>query len=677
MKARKKCLGYVLLFTVLPLILTLVPTLAGQERKGASAPARKQAPSTTKKETVSMAGKEEELSQDKELRERAYSQVINALADVNDIENKTQAAHLRADLAGLICAYGERAKAIEVFRQSINDIVTQLLEDERKGKDEKRNKNNSSVFELALQLANDAIKCDPTARSLVTKDLENLRITDTEQDAAAGTEKVSENIQQDDDPSVVPDEMWGTQPSTRRRIAAQILTKEAHEKIDAEKPDEAEVLLRQSLKYCVTTPFVTALSRLMKDRSTVVSLLFIQAAHQVQTRPSGAEVRTLNFGLRPLGINPLSIKAAASQRDTDLVEGYLSAVTALVLGKDNVRTRSSSDTVRMVKAALPLYASRHPETLPLIESWVREATNGFSSATQHVIEKSSFAAESSADKVIRYEGIALNSKDLQQQDQASASLASVMIQDGKFDKAAEWATKISETSLRQEMFDDLIARQMSFKLAEVREDTYFSVSQLISGVFSPSLRAHLYIQLAKAITRYELAKAEDKRNLAAGYNALQEATVIVGNLKPSSAQSHLLFNIASTYAEFDAVKALTALREAAQSIGRHEDQPASQLGGKAADVTIVRYDSTGTFSRTVFNDQEEYKKPYDLSIFRKLALVNFDIAWLSAMQIEDKLLQTAARYEVYAAILLDRKGISGKMTKVSLPQERKGNGEKK
>ncbi len=309
----------------------------------------------------------------------------------------------------------------------------------------------------------------------------------------------------------------------------------------------------------------------------------------------------------------------------------------------------------------------HFDLYPLIETWVSSVANKPLLSTQSKLEM----PESWADRVARYEDIASNSKDPQQQDQAYASLASAMIQYGKFDKAAEWAGKISELSLKHEMLDGLIARQMSFKLAAIEESLYASLLQAISGVTSSSLRVQLYIQLAKAVSKREMAKPEAESNLNTAYQALQEAVVVAGNMTPSSTQSHLLLNISSSYADFSTSRAFTILQEAAQSINKHEDQPVSGFGRQLMNVTVVRHDQSGTFSRTVFDDQEEYKKPYDLSVFRKLAMKDFNTSWLAAAQIDDRLLQVNAKYEVCAAILLNRKKTNVETPKAIPPQERK------
>ena len=57
----------------------------------------------------------------------------------------------------------------------------------------------------------------------------------------------------------------------------------------------------------------------------------------------------------------------------------------------------------------------------------------------------------------------------------------------------------------------------------------------------------------------------------------------------------------------------------------------------------------------MFEDPDQYKKPYDLSVFRKLARVDFDGSLLIAGQVEDKLLQASAKYEICAGILLTDK----------------------
>lgn len=663
-------------FLLVSLIIFPAISMLGQENKSIAPTQKneilgqqnKQLPSTKKGRGASADAKEKKKEKedtlDKDIREHAYAYLSNILTGSDTLDDKIQAAHLRANYAELICAYGDRNRAIEVFRQSISEIVRQLIEQEIReekqisdaSKDEKRKiYDDEAIFELALQLAQTAIKCDPSAKTAITTELEGIKFSSKERDGISRKEKESD-ITRQNDLSTVPDEAWGTQPSIKRRMAAQFLTTEAHAKIAEGKLTEAMALLRESSLYCVSVPFVTAIGRLFTSKPAEASLMFIQAAQRVQSTPSGAEVRALNFGLRPLGANPLTIKPGSNPQSDALIKSYLMAISSLVQSPDNVRVSRSADTLRIVKESLPLYIAFHPEAFALIENWVRESTNGFSSSVRRsVIEKREFGAESAEERISRYEKIALQSEDSSQRDQACASLASNGIQYGNFDKATEWANKILDTALRQEMLDAVTVRQISFKLTKITEDKYQSMKQSISGIFSPTLRAQLYIQLAKTIAKCETKNNEVKNGLEVSYQALQESSLIADSLKSSATQSHLLFSIAGAYAEFDTIRALAGVREAAQSIGRHKDQPPSRLGGKIIDVTTVQFDSTGFFSRKVFDDRGEYKKPYDFSIFRKLAQENFDLSWLAATQIDDNLLQLVAKYEVCAAILLNPK----------------------
>jgi len=101
---------------------------------------------------LAAAGRPERMPKpESPLRERAYF-IADALAvSSNDISDKLQAAHLRADIAGLICGYGERAKAVDLYRKGIGDIVAQLVADDGNLKKEgKRTRDDAFVFELAL-----------------------------------------------------------------------------------------------------------------------------------------------------------------------------------------------------------------------------------------------------------------------------------------------------------------------------------------------------------------------------------------------------------------------------------------------------------------------------------------------------------------------------------------------
>lgn len=538
-------------FLLVSLIILPAISMLGQENKSIAptkkneilGPQNKQLPSVKKGGGASPDAKEKKEEKEdtlgKDVRERAYAYLSNILADSDTLDDKIRAAHLRANYAELICAYGDRNRAIEVFRQSISEIVRQLIEQEVKeekqisdaSKEEKPKMDESgAIFELALQLAQAAIKCDPSAKTTITTELEGIKISSKERDGISREEKESA-INRQNDLSIVADEAYGTQPSIRRRMAAQFLTTEAHAKIAEGKLTEAMVLLRESSFYCVSVPFVTAIGRLFTSKPAEASSIFIQAAQRVQSTPSGTEVRALNFGLRPLGANPLTIKPGSNPQSDVLIRSYLMAISSLVQSPDNVRVSRSADTLSMVKASLPLYVAFHPEVFPLIENWVRESINGFPSVRRSVIEKREFGAESAEEKISRYEKIALQSEDSSQRDQACASLASNGIQYGNFDKATEWANKILDTALRQEMLDAVTARQISFKLTEITEAKYQSMKQSISGIFSPTLRAQLYIQLAKTIAKRETKNNEVKNGLDVSYQALQESSLIADSLK--------------------------------------------------------------------------------------------------------------------------------------------------
>jgi len=576
-----------------------------------------------------------EQERQKRLKEQALD-LANVMLEYNDLSDKVEGAAMKADFAALVCACGERERAVDVVRRSLKEAFLYAMQKH----DDKATRAGRLPPEAALaQLAEAATRCDPASRKLIEADLAKIR-PPADQSNGETT---------DNDPPVVADDLWGTKPSLRRSTASLLLVQAALDQIRAGRQADAENLLYQSLRYCVEAGFVVAVTRIKGD-PVGVQALFLQAERQVASIPSGEEISVLDFGLPFMtgSSRYAGREAAISEKAADLdptivrlIGGDLDAVTALIQCSTAQLAAKSVDTIRMVKGKLPLYAQFRPDAVEQVQAWVGQAVQALTPAQQDIAMRVPSAAQHPADQASTIQEIAEKSDgDDKRRDEAYASLASNYIDSGKWDKAAESVAKISDIDLRSEMQDALSFNEIS--LAFKGEDLS-GLSVRIDKMSSFRLRMRLYTMLGAAAFKKDPIYAS---------SCLHQAEVLSTKLDRSPAQSHLLLDIARVYAEFDTAAAVAALHEAVLSINHHEDQPPTRWAGQYVSTTTVKYDSKFTLGRAVVDDPDEYKrKPYDLSVLRNAAEKDFDGALLEASSIGNKSIMAIAKYEVCAAIL--------------------------
>ncbi len=577
-----------------------------------------------------------EAQKEKMLRERVLF-IADALLESNDLPDKLESACLKAALASLVCASGQRERAVEVVRKSLREAFAYAVQ-RQTSKDSDRERIMPET--LIVRVAESATKCDPSARKLIEDDLARMRASNDQDEAKAVAAE----------PPVVEDKLWGTRPSTRRVAAAELLARGALDELKAGRAQDAAKLLSQSLKYCVVNPFIIALTRMKSDQNPTVRLLYLQAERQVQSMPSGEEISVLNFGLArvtdtsPFSGGSLQVMQKASQdaQTKEVIEGFLDAITALVFGKDATSVAKSVDSIRMVKDKLPLFEAFRPDTSPRVQSWVVKAIQALAPPQQHIAENIPSAPHSQTNEISRIEEIAEKSGDAAERDRAYASLASNYIDWGKFDKASDAISKISGIDLKVEMQDSLRFNQI--RLTVDKAESYLEVGRLIEKISSAPLRARSYIRLGASASKKDRQYANE---------SLQEAITLSVRLDPSPMQSHLLLDVAAIYANFDWTRAVETLNYAVKSLNKHDNHPPSPWVSEYHSTTMVKFDDKFSLGRTVVDDPEEYnRKPYDLSVFRKLARVDFDGGQLAAATLASKSLMASAKYELCAGVLL-------------------------
>lgn len=612
-----RCIRAVALMLVVAVMASI--TFARQERR--------------KQPALDSANSEQSTAQDKaehnrQLRQRAFYIAV-ALADSKDMADNIEAAHMRADFASLFCACGEQDRANQVYRKSINDVALRLFEKDLEKQDRTR------LSDLIGAIAQSATRCDSSIRAMIAYDLARLRPYEKEK---------NEN---EVEPDIVPDELWGTEPSARRQVLADIMTRAAHDSLDVKKFDEAEKLLEQSLSSCVTPSFMTALTRLQRVRPGAANRLYLKAARRVQALPSGAEVASLDFGLSSrLNAMPYNEQKQAlysdDQAQISIIGAYLDSITAMIKSAQSLTVGQSPDVIRLVKDTLPAYSRLRTAVRPQVEAWLAEAIKRLPPREQAIVQRFSFAPDSPAAFTARLEEIAAKAVDVKERDQAFASLCSTYSDEARFNQAFEMADKITDVAFKQQMIDETTYRQIPFLLNQTKDAQ--SMQRLIERISSTPIRVKSFIKLAKFAAR---------RNQVLANEALQESVRAVTKLSFSSTRSHLLFRIASAYSEFDPRRASEVLALAVESVGKHRVQPRGRWGQVISATTTVQYDQSLTFSRTLVEDPEQYNNPYDLSAFTNLARVDFDGTMLLADLIEDKAVRASAKYEICAAILLD------------------------
>jgi hypothetical protein len=582
--------------------------------------------------------KEQEKAQqerEKQIRERALY-LADTMLDYKDLSDKLEAASMKADFASLVCACGQRERAVEIARKSLKEAFLYALQNH----DDKGAKAGRLSPEAVMaQLAEAATKCDPASRKLIEADLARMRPASEQPNGEAS----------ETDPPVVADDLWGTKPSLRRSAAALLLVHSALDQLEARRQAEAENLLYQSLKYCVTTEFVVALAKIKSDPVGAQSL-FLQAERQVASLSSGQEMSALDFGL-PLitGTSRYADRVAAIvQKAAELdpttlrlIGGELDAVTALVVGNNALLVAGSVDAIRMVRDKLPLFAQFRPDALEPVQSWVDQAIQALSPGKRDIALRVPSAPLPPTDQASAIQEIADKLDDDARKDEAYASLASTYIDDGKFEKAAEAVAKISNVDLRTEMQDALSFSQIGLLISKSTE--YGELSGRIEKISSVRLRMKLYT---------ELGAAAFKKDPLFASQCLHWAEALSSKLDRSAVQSHLLLDIAAVFADFDPIEAMQALHEAVMSINHHDDQPPTRWAGQYVATTTVKFDAKFSLGRAVVDDSDEYKrKPYDLSAFKKIAERDFDGGLLEASSIGNKSIMASAKYELCAAIL--------------------------
>lgn len=284
------------------------------------------------------------------LRQRAFY-IADAMTVSTEVEDKLQAAHMRADFAALLCLYGERGKGVDVIRNGIRDAVTLLLLQDDSHSDDY----NVKRLELPIRLAQLMNDCEQSSQFSIADDIARIELERKDSEPSVGKE-----------PDVVSDQLWGSKPSARRQMAADILARAAHEKAADRKLAEAEKLLSRSLDFCVRS-LVTVLGELSeKGGAEAAARLFFKAVEQVRAKPSGSELSALSsvifWHLRSKGSSGQDSGGASGDPDRYL-QAYLDAVLALVRDVNSSLAGKSVHTVRLVKESLSFFTrkvSRHP-----------------------------------------------------------------------------------------------------------------------------------------------------------------------------------------------------------------------------------------------------------------------------------------------------------------------------
>jgi tetratricopeptide (TPR) repeat protein len=611
--------------------------------------------SSSKPEKVkesSSSASEEQDAQTQLLKDRALS-LLESLADLKGIEDKVESAHMKADFADLMCACGEKEKAIEIFKKSLTEITSKLLEKSGQNNGTARERYELAAqvrerFDLVIRIAEQATDCNPTFKKWAANEIEKFQ----------APEKEKSQNQLDNEPPVIPDEIWGTKPSIKRQLMAGIFYRLGNQKLNEEKFEEASSLFEQSLKICVDSSVMNALSRLkLKGRTDIVKSLYLQAAHKVQSLPSGSELYALNGGLgtvleRRMGqAIPLDTNDALK---SSMINAYLDAISALLQDQNAALTDQSSSVLSLIKEALPLYYQLRPATKIKIEQWVADASKRLSPSEQSAVEKIPFATESAEPFVSRIQEIATKTVDANERDQAYAAIASKHIDHWKFDLASQAIAKIADLTLKQELSDVALSRKT---FVDLRKDADLYVAkERIEKIASLPMRVKGYLQLGKMAFKKDPPLTKD---------CLEEAARLCEKIGTSPVQAHLLLAVAKEFAEFDSTRSFEILRDAIHSINKTTEPPIKRWGKPLISFTVT---TSGKFPRTLYEHPSQYQKPYDFSLFKQLALVDFEGTLLSASNINDKTVRASTEFEICTGILLKGKPTKNRDNSIPPPQ---------
>jgi hypothetical protein len=569
-----------------------------------------------------------EEQQEQRMRDRVRY-LAESVVGSRPSEDPLESARIRADFAALLCAYGDRVRAREIFNQSRSVIVGHLL---RESSNSQGDAASRDEFDVALRVSRLIATCDPGSQISIADETARIRLEKTANESSA-----------EQGPAVVPDRTWGTRPSIPRELAAEMLCRAAYEKAAGGELDTAERFVDRSLDYSVSGSLSSILGRLEeRGRKEAASSLLTKAIQRVKALPSGAEISALRFAVKMSVLEKATGALEAPGLDdaaNRYLAGYLDAMSALLMGPDSALIATSGPLIGQVKEALPLYVRLRPAVRPAIEEWLARATGNPYSPIEAVGSAKPFQSISPEDDISKLESIAAGSVDESQRDSAYASIASTHLQWGKFDEAFGAISKISDQSLKREMLDLAAYRRISFGLA--RATDYRAAMQDAGKISSAALRIKLYIQAAKAATTRDVTLSDEY---------LGEAASLTTRMDPSLAQCHFLFSISTVYSRFDAVRAFEVLGDAVKSVNRLRDQLPTRWQ-QPLDVTVVELDPKWGFPRMAFDDPVEYKRAFDLTGLRSLVWKDFDGALLAVSSINDKLLRANALYEICAGVL--------------------------
>jgi hypothetical protein len=631
------------LFILMILFATLMPGASRGQQSGSKPEKSKESSSNALED------------QDKQtllLKDRALC-LLESLTDLKGIEDKVESAHMKADFADLLCACGEKENATEIFKKSLIEITSKLLEKNSQNKGDARERYELAAqvrerFDLVVWIAEQAADCNPTFRKWAANEIEKFQ----------APEKEKSQNQLDNEPPVIPDEIWGTKPSMKRQLMAGILFRLGDQKLKEEKFEEASSLFEQSLKICVDSSVMNALSRLkLKGRTDIVNTLYLQAARKVQALPSGLELQALNGGLGTVLEMRMGYAIPLDTNDvlkSSMINAYLDAISALLQDQNAALAGQSSYVLGLIKEALPLYYQLRPAAKIKIEQWVADASKRLSPSEQSAIEKIPFTPESSEQFVSRVQEIATKTVDANERDQAYAAIASKHIDYWKFDLASQAITKIADLTLKQELSDVTLFRKT---FVDLRKDADLYVAkERIEKIVSLPMRVKGYLQLGKMALKKDPPLTKD---------CLEEAARLCEKIGTSPVQAHLLLAVTKEFAEFDSTRSFEILRDAVHSINKITEPPIKRWGKAFTSFSVG---TSGKFSRILYEHPSQYQKPYDFSLFKQLALVDFEGALLSASNINDKTVRASAEFEICTGILLKGKPAKNRDNSIPPPQ---------
>lgn len=557
--------------------------------------------------------------QDKLFYEHALF-TAQAMAESETVEDKLAEAHMKADFASLLCDCGERSRAMGIIKKSLKTVAQTVLDEEPLEYAEMAER-----FNVVTRLAQLAMQCDPAYEKSFAKELAGLR--------SAKAEATTEETRIESD--TVPDSLWGTRPSARRELSGDIYARGAFEKIEEKKLDEAQRLFEQSLHFCVSSLLAGVIGKFRETSPLTAEHFFLTAASRIQANPSGKEVFELRFALgsllRQLPTAPLG-DSTEDLRKKAVIFAYLNALSAVT---KMAEVRRSPQIVSLIKSALPLYALYQPTVSAQIAEWLGGLpVEAVSSAAQA-------ATSATLTSVKEIEAFVEKAGESRDRDAACASLVSTnLYRKADVEGARQWAAKVSDLALRQELYDEIAYRQIFFRLAKEKE--LLPIKFDIGEINSPTLRSKLLTQLGRLAAKTDASLATD---------VLTEAVTQTMKLDSSLKQSHLLLRIAAVYAEYDPARAWQALREAVKSVNNHPAQPKNRWGRVVTPTTVVSYESGWRFPRLAFEDPAQYQNPYELTAFRKLAEADLVMALALAADINDKLTRLNVTFEICAAQL--------------------------